>query len=268
MSKIVTGTAMNELNFIETALFGSSLIAIVAAAIGYFMVLRGQSFAGHALSHVGFAGATGAILVGLPPFWGLLGFSTLAGVAMGFLSEKLAGRDIAIGMILSFSLGLGLLFLHFYTAYASQVTTLLFGNVFGIDQEYLPTLAALSALSLLLLGFIARPLLFASLQPELAEARGVSLRLISVLFLGLSGLAIALCTQVVGMLLVFTLLIGPAAAAQNLTRRVTTGLWLSASIGLAASWGGIWLAIISDWPSSFCITALSAAFYALSLLRR
>ena len=108
MSKIVTGTAMNELNFIETALFGSSLIAIVAAAIGYFMVLRGQSFAGHALSHVGFAGATGAILVGLPPFWGLLGFSTLAGVAMGFLSEKLAGRDIAIGMILSFSLGLGL----------------------------------------------------------------------------------------------------------------------------------------------------------------
>ena len=259
---------MNELNFIETALLGSSLIAIVAAAIGYFMVLRGQSFAGHALSHVGFAGATAAILVGLPPFWGLLGFSTLAGVAMGFLSEKLAGRDIAIGMILSFSLGLGLLFLHFYTAYASQVTTLLFGNVFGIDQAYLSTLAALSALSLVLLGFIARPLLFASLQPELAEARGVPLRLVSVLFLGLSGLAIALCTQVVGMLLVFTLLIGPAAAAQNLTRRVTTGLWLSVAIGIAAAWGGIWLAIISDWPSSFCITALSAAFYSLSLLRR
>lgn len=232
------------------------------------MVLRGQSFAGHALSHVGFAGATGAILVGLPPFWGLLGFSTLAGVAMGFLSEKLAGRDIAIGMILSFSLGLGLLFLHFYTAYASQVTTLLFGNVFGIDQAYLSTLAGLSAPSLLLLGFIARPLLFASLQPELAEARGVPLRLVSVLFLGLSGLAIALCTQVVGMLLVFTLLIGPAAAAQNLTRRVTTGLWLSVAIGIAAAWGGIWLAIISDWPSSFCITALSAAFYSLSLLRR
>ena len=268
MGKRCNGTAMIELSFIETALIGSSFVTIVAASIGYFMVLRGQSFAGHALSHVGFAGATGAVLVGLPPFWGLVGFTTLAGLAMGFLSDRLAGRDIAIGMILSFSLGLGLLFLHFYTAFASQVTALLFGNVFGIDQTYLPALAGLSLLALLLLGFIARPLLFVSLQPELAEARGVSLRLLSVLFLGLSGLAIALCTQVVGMLLVFTLLIGPAAAAQNLTRKVSTGLLLSATIGLSASWGGIWLAVVSDWPASFCVTALSAAFYGVSLLRR
>lgn len=255
------------LDFLQTALIGSGLVAIVAAAIGYFLVLRGQSFAGHALSHIGFAGATGAVLVGLPPFWGLLGFTGIAGLIMGYLSEELEGHDIAVGMILSASLGLGLLFLHFYTSFASQVTALLFGNVLGIAPEFLPVLAGLAVLALGALALLARPLIFSSLQPELAEARGVSLRLVSVLFLGLAGLAIALSAQVVGMLLVFTLLIGPPAAAQNLTRHVSTGVVLSIVLGLLAAWGGIGLAILTDWPTSFCITALSAAIYSMSLLK-
>ena len=258
---------MADYDFLFTALMGAGLVAVVAASIGYFLVLRGQSFAGHALSHVGFAGATGAVLVGMSPFWGLILFTGLAGLTMGALSEKLAERDIAIGMILSLALGLGLLFLHFYTAYATQISALLFGNVLGIDTSMLLPLAAITLLVLAALAAMARPLIFASLQPELAEARGVSLRLISMLFLGLSGLAIALSTQIVGMLLVFTLLIGPAASAQRLTVHIRSGLILSVVFALTIAWGGIGLAILTDWPVSFCITTLSGIIYGMSLLK-
>ena len=267
ITAIPTGIHMDDYDFLFTALTGAGLVAVVAACIGYFLVLRSQSFAGHALSHVGFAGATGAVLVGLSPFWGLILFTGLAGLAMGALSEKLAGRDIAIGMILSLALGLGLLFLHFYTAFATQVSALLFGNVLGIDPAMLWPLILITILVLSALGLMARPLIFASLQPELAEARGVPLKTVSMLFLGLSGLAIALSTQIVGMLLVFTLLIGPAASAQRLTCHIRSGLWLSVIFALLIAWGGIGLAIITDWPVSFCITALSGAVYGLSLLK-
>ena len=180
---------------------------------------------------------------------------------MGALGERLAGRDVAIGVILSLALGFGLLFLHFFTAYATQVTALLFGNVLGVNASTLGVLAGLGVLSLVALAAIMRPLLFASLHPELAEAKGVSLRLVSVLFLAIAALAVAACTQIVGVLLVFTLMVGPAAAAQRLTSRIGWGLGLSAGLALAEAWGGIALAYWTDWPSSFWITALSAAAY-------
>jgi zinc/manganese transport system permease protein len=170
-------------------------------------------------------------------------------------------------MVLSLSLGLGLLFLHFFTAYASQATTLLFGNVLGVDRNIVWALLAQGALSLAALAAIARPLLFASLQPELAEARGVNLRLLSVLFLAIVGLATAGCAQIVGVLLVFTLMVGPAATAQRLTTRVLPGLALAAALALSESWLGITLAFYTDWPTSFCITALSALAYLLALAK-
>ena len=153
------------------------------ALVGYFLVLRGQTFAGHALSHVGFAGATGAVLMGVSPLLGLLAATVLAGAGMGFLGERFQHRDVAIGIVLAMSLGCGLLFLHFFTAYATQATALLFGNVLGVEA---PTVLALLALGIITIGALAsisRPLLFATLQPELAEAKGVSLRRLSVLFL-------------------------------------------------------------------------------------
>src|ERR1700754_3179502 len=159
-------------DLMRTACAASAIVALVAGIVGYILVLRGQTFAGHALSHVGFAGATGAVLIGIPPLWGLLGFTVIAGLGMGALGERIAGRDVAIGMVLSLALGLGLLFLHFYTAYATQATALLFGNVLGVDPASLLWLVILSAASVAALGVIARPLLFASLQPELAEAKG------------------------------------------------------------------------------------------------
>jgi zinc/manganese transport system permease protein len=173
---------------------------------------------------------------------------------------------VAIGVVLSLALGFGLLFLHFFTAYATQVTALLFGNVLGVSSSTLVVLAALGVVSLVALAAIMRPLLFASLQPELAEAKGVSLRLVSVLFLAIAALAVAACTQIVGVLLVFTLMVGPAAAAQNLSTRLSVGLVLAALLALAQAWIGVTLAFYTDWPTSFWITLLAALVYGASLL--
>lgn len=256
---------MLEFDFMANAFIASGIVAVVAGVVGYFLVLRGQTFAGHALAHVGFTGATGAVLLGVAPLWGIVGVTLAAGVGMGMLGEKLAGRDLAIGMILSLSLGCGLLFVHFFTAYAGQVTALLFGNVLGVDRRTLWQLAALGVASLLGLATIARPLIFATLQPELAEAKGVSLRRVSMLFLAIVALAVALATQIVGVLLVFTLMVGPAAAAQNLTPRFARGVALAALLALAEAWLGITLAFYTDWPSSFWITACSALVYVASI---
>jgi zinc/manganese transport system permease protein len=257
---------MFEYDFMRTAFAASGAAAALAGVVGYFLVLRGQTFAGHALSHVGFTGATGAVLFGLSPLAGMIGFTLIAGVGMGFFGEKLAERDVAIGMMLSLALGLGLLFLHFFTSAATQATSLLFGNVLGVDENALLTLAGLSVASLVALAAISRPLIFASLQSELAEARGVPVRLVSVVFLAIVALAIAECAQIVGVLLVFTLMVGPAAAAQRLTTRVGSGVGLAAALALAEAWLGITLAYYTDWPSSFWIAALSAAVYVLVLL--
>ncbi|HVC55104.1 MAG TPA: metal ABC transporter permease [Stellaceae bacterium] len=257
---------MLDYEFMRHAFAAAAVVAIVAGAVGYFLVLRGQTFAGHALAHVGFTGATGAALVGIAPLWGLVVMTVAAGIGMGAIGERLAQRDVAIGLVLALSLGLGLLFLHFYTSYASQTTTLLFGNVLAVDAGTVWILAALGAVSLATLAIIARPLLFASLQPELAEAKGVSPRLYGVLFLAIVALATAECAQIVGVLLVFALMVGPAAAAQQVTGTVAAGVAVSAVLALFEAWFGIALAYYTDWPSSFWITALSAAVYLLAAL--
>jgi zinc/manganese transport system permease protein len=259
---------MFEYDFMINAFAASGIVAVLAGIVGYFLVMREQTFAGHALSHVGFTGATGAVLIGVSPLWGMIGFTLAAGLSMGALGERLAGRDVAIGVVLSLSLGCGLLFLHFFTAYATQVTALLFGNVLGVTTSTLVVLAGIGAASLLALGAIMRPLIFATLQPELAEAKGVSLRLVSMLFLAIAALTVAACTQIVGVLLVFTLMVGPAAAAQNLSTRLATGVALAALFALAQAWLGVTLAYYTDWPTSFWITALAALVYGASLLAR
>jgi zinc/manganese transport system permease protein len=256
---------MFDYDFMRTAFMASGIVAILAGLVGFFLVLRGQTFAGHALSHVGFTGATGAVLFGLSPLAGLVGFTIIAGFAMGALGERLSQRDVAIGMMLSLALGLGLLFLHFYTSYASQAAALLFGNVLGVDNAALVALSILATLSLAALAVLARPLIFASLQPELAEARGVPVRFVSTAFLMIVAVAVSECAQIVGVLLVFTLMVGPAAAALAFTRRLYAAIALAALLALIEAWGGLTLAFYSDWPTSFWITALSGLVYFASL---
>lgn len=256
---------MFQYEFMTNAFAAAGVVAVVSGVVGYFLVMRGQTFAGHALSHIGFAGATGAGLIGLAPLWGLLGFTLAAGIVMGALSERISNRDVAIGVVLSLALGFGLLFLHYYTSYATQATALLFGNVLAVDREMIAILSVLGVVTLAALAAIMRPLIFATLQPELAEAKGVPMRFISTAFLALVAIAVSACAQIVGVLMVFTLMVGPAAAAQ----RVTTGLWnglvLSAALALGEAWLGIAMAYETDWPVSFCIALLSALAYFICL---
>src|SRR5690242_20624738 len=247
---------MLEYDFMQTAFEAGTVVAIVAGAVGYFLVLRNLTFAGHALSHVGFAGATGAVLVGVAPLWGLVAFTVAAAIAMGLLGERPRNRDVAVGIVLALALGFGVLFLSLYTSHATQATAILFGDVLGVDPDTIRGLAGLGISALLALAAVSRPLLFATLEPEIAEARGVSLRLVSVLFLVIVAVAVAEAAQVVGVLLVFALMVGPAAASLRLTSRIGTGIALSAALALAETWGGIALAYVSDLPTTFWIVLL------------
>jgi len=254
-------TAMLEYDFMRNAFAAAGIAAVVAGLVGYFLVLRGQSFAGHALGHVGFAGATGAVLIGVASVWGLVVFTVAAGIVIGLIGERISGRDVAIGVVLALALGLGLLFLHYYTAFAGQATALLFGNVLAVDASMVGVLAVLGAITLAALTAIMRPLMFASLQPELAEAKGVPLRFVGTSFLAIVALAVAESAQIVGVLLVFSLMVGPPATAQRLAKGFWSGLALAAALALADAWAGIVIAYYTDWPVSFCIAMLSAVGY-------
>jgi zinc/manganese transport system permease protein len=262
---IRTITTMLEYDFMRNAFVAAGIAALVSGLVGYFLVLRGQTFAGHALSHIGFAGATGAVLIGVASVYGLVGFTLAAGIVMGLMGERISNRDVAIGVVLALALGFGLLFLHYYTAFAAQATALLFGNVLAVDRATVGTLVALAVVTLAALAVIMRPLIFASLQPELAEAKGVPLRFVSTAFLAVVALAVSASAQIVGVLLVFSLMVGPPATAQRLVAGLWSGLALAAALAVAEAWIGITVAYYTDWPVSFCISALSAFGYFAAL---
>lgn len=248
-------------DFMRYAFAAGTMAAIVSAAVGYFVVLRAQNFAAHALSHIGFTGAAAAGLLALSPTTGQLGLTLLAAVSMGALSERASKSDTAIGITLAFALGLGMLLLYFYSNYAGRAMVILFGDLFGVSSALLKAMLVYSILSLAGLAWIARPLLFSTLAPELAEAKGLSLRRICILFFILIAIAITEASQVVGILLVFTLLIGPAASALCCARTVRGGLILAIMLGVLTVWAGIILAYATNWPVSFWISALSFLSY-------
>lgn len=267
-SKPTPTAMMFEYDFMRNAFMAGGVVALVCGSVGFFLILRGLTFAGHALAHVGFAGATGSVLLGISPLWGLLAFTLAAAIAMGLLGERLRGRDVAVGIILSLALGLGVLFLYLYTTHATQATAILFGNVLGVSVATVWALLGLSVVSLGALAFIARPLLFATLAPELAEAKGVSLRLISVVFLAIVAIAVAEAAQVVGVLLVFALMVGPAATSLRLTTRPSSGVGLAMVLAVGETWAGIVLAYITDWPVTFWIVLVSCLVYFVSAIHR
>jgi zinc/manganese transport system permease protein len=202
----------------------------------------------------------------MAPFAGLTLFTILAGAGIGILGQR-ANRDVAIGLVLTLSLGLGLLFLHFYTAYAGMATNLLFGNVLGISLGTVWILLAMATATLAGLAIISRPLLFASLQPELAEARGVRTGGLTAAFMVIVALATAQAIQIVGVLLVFALMVAPAATALRLTRTFAAGIGLSVALAVVIAWLSLLLAYFTDWPTSFWITALGGLAYGLSHLQ-
>ncbi|GAC1350691.1 MAG: metal ABC transporter permease [Ktedonobacteraceae bacterium] len=257
--------------FVQNAFLAGAIIAVVTTAVGYFVVLRAQAFAGEALADIGFTGAAGAALFGVGSLFGMLGFTFVAALGMGALGERVRGRDVEIGMVLSFFLGLGVLFLDLYTQGGGNANTgvgILFGSILSVTRRDVWITLGCSIVILLVLALLFRPLLFASIDPQVAETRGVPVRLLSIGFLILLGVTTAECALVVGVLLVFALLIAPAATAEHLTHRPLTAITFSIVLGLVITWGGLMLAFVGTGrhlPVSFYIAALAALFYFISV---
>jgi len=254
-----------QFHFMQNALVAGTLVALLAGAAGYFVVLRGQSFAAHMLSQVGFPGAAGAVLVHVAPVFGLIAFCVAAALGIGWVGRNVdAGHraeSAAVGSILAFSLGLGLLFFRLYAGSAAGIYGFLFGTILGISDRDVQLTLFVALLGLAALAIFGRPLVFATVDPDVAEARGVNVRLISIGFLLILALSVAITVQIVGTLLIFALLVAPGASALQLTARPVRALALSVLLSLGFTWLGLALAYFSDLPVGFFITTLSFAAY-------
>src|SRR5258708_23411630 len=249
--------------FMQHAYDAGTIVAVSAGIIGYFVVLRGLSFAAHVVSHIGFAGATGAVLLGAAPIVGLLAFTMSAGGVMGALGQRLRGRDVTIGLVMAWSLGLGLLFTALYKGSASLAIGILFGQIFGITTEEVAVTFVAGSLTVLALVVVYRPLLFATLDEEVAEAKGVPVRVLSIAFMVILAIAVSEAVQVVGVLLIFALIVAPAAIAERFTTRPSRGVLLSAVLAELFPWAGLTVAYDFPHPLGFFITTTSFCGYVL-----
>jgi zinc/manganese transport system permease protein len=250
--------------FMQHAFEAGTIVALSAGVIGYFVVLRGLSFAAHALSHIGFAGATGAVLVGAGPLVGLLLFTMSAGGVMGALGQRLRGRDVTIGLVMAWSLGLGLLFTRLYRGSANLAIGILFGQIFGITTEEVAVTLVAGFLTVLALVVVYRPLLFATLDEEVAEAKGVPVRALSIAFMVILAIAVSEAVQVVGVLLIFALIVAPAAIAERFTTRPSRGVLLAALLAVLFTWAGLTIAYYLPYPVGFFITTIAFWSYILA----
>ena len=255
--------ALFQYQFMDNAYEAGTVVAIVAGAIGYFVVLRGTAFAAHALSHIGFAGATGAVVLALNPIFGLLAFTMGSGVAIGALGTRLRSRDVTIGIVLAWTLGLGVLFISLYTGYAQEAYALLFGEILGISVQEVLVTGAVAAVALVALLAMYRPLLYASVDQDLARAKGVPTVGLSVAFMAVLALAVTDAVQVVGVLLIFALIVTPAAIAMRFSSRPLIAIAASVALSLAFTWLGLAISYYSPHPVSFFITSLAFGTYVL-----
>jgi zinc/manganese transport system permease protein len=248
-------------SFVQHAFYAVTAVALAAGAVGYFVVLRHQAFAAHAIGHVGFAGAAGAVLIGFSPIVGLLVFCLGAGLLIGIGGASLDESDTVVGVTLTAALGLGVLFISLYSGYANATYSILFGQILGVTWDDVGLVAALSLAVLLVVSLSYRPLLFASVDAQSAAARGLSIRAMSLLFMALLAITTVVAIQIVGVLLVFSLLVAPAAAAEVLTSRPLRATGLAMAIALGSAWAGLFFGVWIGGPVSFWITALAASSY-------
>lgn len=247
--------------FMVHAFEAGSIVAIVAGAIGYFVVLRGSAFAAHALSHIGFAGATGAVVLGVSPVFGLLAFTLASGVTIGALGNRLRGRDVTIGIVLAWTLGLGVLFISLYRGYATEAYALLFGEILGISSTDVAITLVAGIVTVAGLIAIYRPLLFSSVDEDLASAKGVPITVVSIAFMAILAVAVTEAVQVVGVLLIFALIVAPAAIAVRFTSRPPAAIVTGMALALVFTWLGLTIAYYSPHPVSFFITSFAFATY-------
>lgn len=254
---------MWQYDFMRHAFEAGTIVAIVAGVVGYFVVIRRLSFAAHALSHIGFAGAAGAVLVGLNPLSGLLLFTSGGGLFMALLGRKAAARDVQIGTVLAFMLGLGVLFINLYKGYATEAYSLLFGEILGISASDVVITLIAGVLIILAISVFYRRLLFSSLDEEVAEAKGISILGMSIFFMIIIAIATSIAVQVVGVLLIFALLVTPAAIAQRLANRPSQGIMIAVLVALFVTWVGLFMSYYLPYPVSFFITSLVFLLYVI-----
>jgi zinc/manganese transport system permease protein len=265
--------ALTQFPFMVNALAAGTIVAVIAGAVGWFMVLRGETFAGHTLSLMAFPGATAALLLGVSAAAGYFVFAALAALAIAAAAAAPGrlgrGHEAAVtGTVQALGLACGYLFLSLYAGVLANYENLLFGTFLGITRAQVITLAAVAAVCLGVLALIGRPLLFASIDAAVARARGVPTRALAVAFLLLLGFAVAETAQITGVLLVFALLVAPPATARLVTPRVGLGLALSVVLGVLICWIGLALAYFDNHPVGFYITTVAFAVYLLARAAR
>ncbi len=257
---------MWQYGFMQHAFEAGTIVAIVAGIVGYFTVLRRSSFAAHALAHIGFAGASGAVLFGIAPIIGLLLFTSCGGITIAMLGRRAASRDTQIGIVLAFMLGLGVLFISLYSGYATEAYSILFGEILGISSNDVIVTFVASLLIIFLIAIVYRPLLFSSLDEEVAEGKGLPTLLLGIIFMVMVAIATSVAVQVVGVLLIFSLMITPAAIAHLFAKRPQQGIMISILIALIATWLGLFISFYEPYPVSFFITSIVFVFYIITLI--
>jgi zinc/manganese transport system permease protein len=253
---------------VHVALAAGGVVALVSAIVGSFAVIRGQSYAGHALADISVTGGSASFLVGVSPLWGFVGVGVLAAGVMDMIGvQRPRGRDLATGIVRGAGLGLAALFLYWDTTHSNvsgATITILFGSMFTIASSLLPVITLLSVAAVGIVAILYRPLLLSSVAADLAAVRGISVRLVGLLVLVAIALAVALSAITIGTILSTALLIGPAAIGLRLTSRPGLAMAWGALAGLAATWLGVLLAYDSfywpparhGWPVSFFVVTL------------
>lgn len=248
-------------DFMRNALIGGTLVALAAGLIGYFIIVRNSAFAAHALAHIGFPGATGAVLLGIPVTAGLAVFCVGGALVIGALGKRADEREVATGTVLAAATGLGLFFSSLATKSSSTVTNVLFGNLLAVTHQQLLTFGVGLAVIAAVVAFIYRPLLFASVNPEVAEAKGVPVRALSVIFMVLLGLSVTMAVQAVGTLLLFALVVTPAATAILITARPGSAMALATVLAVGSVWAGLAVSAMFNVPPSFVITTIVSVIW-------
>lgn len=261
-----------QADFVQRAFIAGILISIAAAVVGYFVITRKSTFAAHALAHIGMPGATGAVLLGIPVLWGMGIFAIGGALVIGALGKRASDREVATGSVLAFATAIGLYFANLSSGASRQMQSILFGSVLTITADQLVTFAIFDILLILVLLIVFRPLLFSSLDENVARAKGIPVTLLGIVFMVMMGSVITVAVPAVGTLLIFALVITPADTAMMITRSPLRAIIMTFVLCLISMWGGLLLSTIFDMPSSFVVVTISVAMWlvvkAIVALRR
>jgi zinc/manganese transport system permease protein len=241
----------------------TTIVAVTAGVVGFFVVMRGSTFVAHAVPQSGFAGAAGASLLGINTFFGLGAFALASAVGIGWLGRR-GRRDAMTALAVVMMLGLGALFLSWTTEYAPAVFSLLFGEVLGVSSNEIIVAALLGAVSVAAVAILYRPLLLTSIIPEAGAARGMRGRRVEMCFLVVVAMASTMAVPVVGALLMFSLMVGPPAASRYLAKDPPRAIVLSVAMALATVWGSVAASYASNWPIGFFVGTIGASWYVLA----